>query len=207
MSDPTLRQKRAAGDLALGSRTGLPEELLFLAKIHPRDTWGGNPGLAGTGDIWLSNHDYFRAATASIAEGLTELREKATMSYDTGPSFHRHANRLLGTLDGHHRIEDNHYFPMFQKAEPRLLRGFEILDADHGIIHDVIEEFATTAQDFLHRIGRAQGPMTSDARFATDEMASVLDRFGRILRQHLADEEDLVIPLILERARADADFK
>ena len=30
----------------------------------------------------------------------------------------------------------------FQRVEPRLVRGFEILDADHHLIHDAIDELA-----------------------------------------------------------------
>lgn len=209
MSNPTIEEEGSVGTdvFALGIRTGLPEELLYLVEKHPRATWEGQPGLAGTGDIWLANHDYFRITTMRIAEGLTKLREEAETTYDSSPSFRRHAVSLLGSLDGHHRVEDNHYFPIFQKAEPRLLRGFEIMDADHHKIHTAIDEFAVTAQDFLNRIGHEERSMISDARSAADEMADVVDRLGRILRQHLADEEDLVIPLIIERAHADPEFK
>ena len=39
-----------------------------------------------------------------------------------------------------------------------------------------------------------------------DALAEVVGRFAPLMRQHLADEEDLVIPLILERARLDPEF-
>lgn len=192
--------------LKLGTRKGLPTDLLFLTEKHPRGTWRGQSALAGTGDIWLANHDYFRAITAKIAEQLTRLREDGHTTYDSAPGLRRHIGSLLGSLDGHHRIEDNHYFPMFQRAEPRLLRGFEILDADHHLIHDAIDEMAAATQDSLRRLGTAEGVMTSDQRYAVDALADVVDRIAPLLRQHLADEEDIVIPLILERAKADPEF-
>lgn len=192
--------------LKLGTREGLPSDLLFLTEKHPRGTWRGQSALAGTGDIWLANHDYFRAITAKIAEQLTRLREDGHTTYDSAPGLRRHIGSLLGSLDGHHRIEDNHYFPMFQRAEPRLLRGFEILDADHHLIHDAIDEMAAATQDSLRRLGTAEGVMTSDQRYAVDGLADVVDRIAPLLRQHLADEEDIVIPLILERAKADPEF-
>lgn len=192
--------------LKLGTRKGLPTDLLFLTEKHPRGTWRGQSALAGTGDIWLANHDYFRAITAKIAEQLTRLREDGHTTYDSAPGLRRHIGSLLGSLDGHHRIEDNHYFPMFQRAEPRLLRGFEILDADHHLIHDAIDELAAATQDSLRRLGTAEGVMTSDQRYAVDGLADAVDRIAPLLRQHLADEEDIVIPLILERAKADPEF-
>ncbi|AUH65743.1 hemerythrin domain-containing protein [Paracoccus zhejiangensis] len=192
--------------LKLGTRAGLPEELMFLARQHPRGNWRGQPGLAGTGEFWLANHDYFRGMIQRIAGSLSALRESGETGFDSGPALQRHINGLLGGLDGHHRVEDHHYFPAFQRAEPRLLRGFEILDADHHLIHDSIDKLAATTRDSLQRLGQAEGVMTSDQRFAVDALAAVVDRFAPLLRQHLADEEDLVIPLILERARQDPEF-
>lgn len=61
-------------------------------------------------------------------------------------------------------------------------------------------------QDSLRRLGQTAGVMTGDQRRALDALADVSGRFAPLLRQHLADEEDLVIPLILERARLDPEF-
>ncbi|MBN8629273.1 MAG: hemerythrin domain-containing protein [Rhodobacterales bacterium] len=190
----------------LGTRKGLPKDQLFLTDKHPRGTWKSQPALAGIGEIWLGNHDYFRAISKRIGAQLLRLREEAETSYDSGPALRRHISSLLGGLDGHHRVEDHHYFPMFQRAEPRLVRGFEILDADHHMIHDAIDELAAATQDTLRRLGQTEGVMTGDQRRAVDDLAASVDRVAPILRQHLADEEDIVIPLILERARQDPEF-
>lgn len=193
-------------ELKLGIRDGLPDELLFLARKHPRGGWKGTPGLAGTGEFWLANHDFFRSVTGRIAAVLDRLRENGEMTYDSTPALNQYIGRLLSGLDAHHNVEDHHYFPAFQRAEPRLLRAFEILDADHDVIHHAIDELAAAAQDGLSRLGHAEGVMTSDQKFAVEALAEVTARFRPILRQHLADEEDIVIPLILERARADPEF-
>lgn len=62
------------------------------------------------------------------------------------------------------------------------------------------------AQDSLRRLGTAQGIMTSGQPFAVDALAVTVARIAPLLRQHLADEEDIVIPLILDRAKADPEF-
>lgn len=190
----------------LGVREGLPRDLLFLTDKYPRGTWRGQSGLAGTGEIWLANHDRFRDLTDRIAGQLTALRETGETTYDSAPALRRHIGSLLGGLEGHHNIEDHHYFPMFSRAEPRLLRGFQILDADHDLIHAAIDELAAATQDSLRRMGQAEGAMTGDQRRAVDDLAAVVDRIAPLLRQHLADEEDIVIPLILERAATDPEF-
>lgn len=193
-------------ELKLGKRRALPPELLFLTERHPREAWRGNPELAGTGEIWLGNHDHFRAVAGRIGHDLDRLRETGETTYDSSPALQRKIGGLLGGLDGHHRVEDHHYFPIFQRAEPRLARGFALLDGDHHILHDAIDELAATTQDVLRRLGQAEGVMTSDQKFAADELARVMARFAPLLTRHLADEEDIVIPLILERARTDPGF-
>lgn len=194
-------------DLKLGARTALPDDLLFLAKRHPRATWRSRPGLAGTGEFWLANHDFFRQITARIASELQQVQEKGETTYQTVPLLNQHIGRLLSGLDGHHNVEDHHYFPAFQRAEPRLVRAFEILDADHDMIHDAIDELAASARENLRKIGHAEGVMISEQRFAVDALAGVMSRFRPAMLQHLNDEEEIVIPLILERARSDPEFE
>ena len=190
----------------LGLRAGLPENLLFLTRKHPRPTWPGNPGLGETGQIWLHNHGYFRMLAQEIAADLDALRIAGEATARTAPHFVRQANNLLGGLEGHHNIEDAHYFPRFRAAEPRLIRGFDIMDADHHVIHAAIHDFADAARVYLRALGDGQGALTSQTNFALDAMAATTAKFRRAMTQHLDDEEDLVIPLILERALADPEF-
>ena len=76
--------------------------------------------------------------------------------------------------------------------EPRLAPGFELLESDHGALHTAIGgviERATAAAR-----ARLPAPALSDlARFRDAQVD-----LGRALIRHL-DEEDLVIPLLLER--------
>jgi iron-sulfur cluster repair protein YtfE (RIC family) len=190
----------------LGARDGLPDDLLFLAKKHPRDTWRSKPGLAGTGEFWLANHDFFRQITARISAELQQVQEKGATTYQTMPMLNQHIGRLLSGLEGHHNVEDHHYFPAFQRAEPRLVRAFEILDADHEMIHEAIDQLAASARENLRKIGHAEGVMISEQRFAVDALAEMMNRFRPTMLQHLADEEEIVIPLILERAQSDPEF-
>ena len=91
-------------------------------------------------------------------------------------------------------------------ASSRGWSGGSILDADHHLIPDAIDELAAVTQASLRRLGQAEGVMTSDQKYSVDDLAATVDRIAPLLRQHLADEEDIVIPLILERAKADPEF-
>lgn len=45
---------------------------------------------------------------------------------------------FLSQLHEHHTIEDQHYFPVFQVADQRLARGFDVLERGHEIIHHAL---------------------------------------------------------------------
>lgn len=111
-----------------------------------------------------------------------------------GPRFGRVAGFLLRELDSHHHIEDHHYFPRLVLLEPRLERGFSLLDADHNALHETLEATARAADALLRAL---RGP--PGGREAALRMVEATDGLGRLLDRHLADEEDIVAPLLLER--------
>lgn len=203
-----------AGGLDLVARantgTGLPAELLGLLQRHPRAGWDEAVRLADSGAVWLANHRYFRDLTARLDGGVAALRDGKSAPGHFDPLFRHDLGSLLAGLDGHHRIEDHHYFPIFRRAVPKLGAGFDILDADHAVLHEAIHDLAFCGQGLLRALG-GDGPAGGDrladaAERAAEGAAATLARFGRLLGRHLDDEEDLVIPLVLDRALEDPDF-
>ncbi len=102
---------------------------------------------------------------------------------------------LLWQLEGHHQVEDLHYFPVFRRAEPRLASGFELLERDHDSLHASLGDLAAHANRVLAQDGADRALFHAAlARFRDAEAT-----LGRQLRRHLDDEEDLVVPLLIER--------
>jgi hemerythrin-like domain-containing protein len=137
----------------------------------------------------------FRELGGVLTNVIADYREGKLTAPQFAQFFAPRLNFFLGQLDGHHRIEDDHYFPVFANAEKRLKRGFDILDADHHTIHEGLERNAETANAFL----RALQDTDDKQRFAADAYADENTRLVAMLTRHLADEEDLIIPLILDR--------
>jgi hypothetical protein len=81
------------------------------------------------------------------------------------------------------------------RSSPPPKAGCEVLDADHHLIHDALERNAETANGFL----RALQENEDKQRFAADAYADENTRLIAMLKRHLDDEEDLIIPLILDR--------
>ncbi|NDW05561.1 hemerythrin domain-containing protein [Jiella pacifica] len=185
----------------IDARPGLPEDLKLLLAKYPRETWQGHPNIEGTARFWLSRHDMFRELGQALAEALRQEREGEVPIEPFKRWFVPRLSFFLQELQGHHQIEDSYYFPTYQAAEPRLARGFDLLDADHVTIHHDLERVAATANGFLAAMG--EGGEASDAvRRTRDAYQSASERLIRRLVRHLGDEEDLIIPLILDRGEA-----
>ncbi len=185
-------------DADIGRRAGLPEDLLFLVEKYPRETWQAHENVAGMAAFWLQRHAMFREVGGLLTDIIADYREGRQTAPEFARRFAPRLQHFLGELDGHHNIEDHHYFPVFAAAEKRLVRGFEILDADHHAIHTALERNAEAANDFL----RALSSDADQQRRKADAYAAENHALVAMLARHLDDEEDLIIPLILDRGVA-----
>jgi len=177
------------------AREGWSPELRVLLDLHPRSTWRARRSASAS--FWLEIHDGFRndmtdleSAGEDYLAGRLSLRELAV----------RAPPRLRGMvakLRGHHEMEDFHYFPSFAAADARLAPGFERLAADHRRLHDDIERALAALRDL--RAAAADESLASAARAVAEGYLDASRRFYRRLRGHLDDEEDLVVPLLIER--------
>jgi hemerythrin-like domain-containing protein len=180
----------------LDTRTGLSEEMLFLLRQYPRDVWPRHPNLGGMARFWLDRHNGFRQLGGVLEDALSRFREGEMEPAAFGGFFAPRLQHFLTELHHHHMIEDQHYFPVFVAAEKRLTRGFEVLEGDHEAIHERIEQVIASANGLL---GHLQGTDRDAILRAADAYAGDSGRLIGGLMRHLDDEEDLIVPLILER--------
>ncbi|WP_299811127.1 hemerythrin domain-containing protein [uncultured Roseibium sp.] len=190
MTDPTH----------LDQRTGLPEEWLYLLKEHPRVDWAAHRNLGPLTEFWLARHNGFRQLGRTLDTLLDDFREERVAAKQFGGLFAPRLQQFLSELHHHHMIEDEHYFPVFMEAEKRLVAGFELLEGDHELIHHRIETVIGSANTFL---GRLQQGGRDGIRRAADDYAAVSDKLLTGLMRHLDDEEDMIVPLILDRGEHD----
>lgn len=180
--------------LALLARAGLPDALLVLARRYPRVDWPNHPNLGPLAQFWLGRHLMFRQLSHALTETADAARSRPTEARPVLRQLGRPLQLLLGELEGHHRIEDFHYFPVLTKLEPRLQAGFDLLEQDHEALHRMLHGMAEAWQS----LERSAGAETLDEA-ALERMARSLGDFLQPLERHLEDEEDLVIPVILDR--------
>lgn len=179
-------------NLDLEQRQGWPQELRLLLERHPRDTWSshGNFPLA---QFWLERHAMFRQHADALCSATREYLEGRIAAPEFQHWLAPNLQGFLGALHGHHQVEDHHYFPAFRAADPRLTTGFEALDSDHQLIHDGIVATVEATNKFL------QAQDAAAIQHMGEAYAAAIERLRRLLSRHLDDEEDLIIPLMLER--------
>ena len=140
----------------------------------------------------------FRQLGTALQSAIDEFCGGAVPPNDFRAWFVPRLQFFLQQLEVHHQVEDHHYFPRFRAAEPCLLAGFEVLERDHEIIYGSIVRVVGVANDFLKS---GMGPDDA-ARLAGERYAVASAELVRWLMRHLDDEEDLIVPLILDRSEA-----
>jgi hemerythrin-like domain-containing protein len=182
--------------LALASRAGWPEDLRVLVERYPREQWDAHPNLGEMARFWLSRHAMFRELSAAIGQIAAHFRAGKLPPEEFTRQFVPRLQFMLDQLNVHHQIEDLHYFPIFRAADERLARGFDVLEGDHHHIHADMARTAETANALL----RALQGGGDTLRRCGEDYANASAALLKALNRHLDDEEDLIVPLILDRS-------
>lgn len=181
----------------IDERAGWPEELRVLLERHPRSTWGESRSPLAR--FWLEKHDGFRHQARELEAANADFRAERSSARDFAIRVAPRLQTFIAYLHGHHQIEDYHYFPAFMQAEPRLTAGFETLERDHVTLAAGIEDVVRAANELVEAVRSAGDGDGEPQRHAGRRYADACGLLcGRLLR-HLDDEEDLIIPLMLER--------
>lgn len=175
-------------DWTLTERAGLPEALRVLVDALPRADWTDHPNLGEMVQFWLQRHLMFRDLLNRLTADAEGMLDRRIAPEHYTPRLTRLGGFFLQNLHGHHQIEDDYYFPKLIGLDRRLERGFEVLDADHHVLHDLLDGFEAAANEALQ---------AEDTREAVAGVHTELGRLQRLLDRHLTDEEEIIVPVIL----------
>jgi hypothetical protein len=181
--------------LDLARRSGWPEDLRVLVSRYPREQWDAHANLGEMARFWLSRHAMFRELSGAIEQITTQFRAQRLQPAEFARQFVPRLQFMLDQLNVHHQIEDLHYFPIFRGADTRLARGFDVLEGDHHHIHADMARTAESANALLQALQADPDTL----RRCSDAYAVSSGALITGLIRHLDDEEDLIVPLILDR--------
>jgi len=180
--------------LALARRAGWPDDLRVLLERFPREQWRDHANLGDMARFWLSRHEMFRELADAIGTIEAQYRGGTLSIVEFPRLLVPRLQFMLSQLNVHHQIEDLHYFPIFRAADARLARGFDVLEGDHHVIHANMDRTVETCNALLRALTGS-----GDRSRCGDVYAEASGVLLKALIRHLDDEEDLIVPLILER--------
>lgn len=186
-----------ADPLALDARERLPDALRVLVDEMPRGVWEAHPGFSDLVRFWLDRHLLFRRLLGLLRGDAEAALDGRLGSEAFGRRLDRHAGLLVGELHAHHRVEDAQYFPTLRAADPRLERGFDVLDRDHHALDGALDRLAGRAGAVLRG-----APTPAEETDRAGALLRELGAFGLLLDRHLIDEEELVVPVLLRHGHA-----
>ncbi len=178
----------------LPDRDGLPEHLKVLLDDHPRAGWSDHQHFSDLTKFWLNRHLMFRKALETLQfesnyflEGARDPQRFAALIAKVGGFF-------ISELHTHHHMEDQYYFPLLIQQDERLKAGFDLLDSDHHQLAELLDRMGNSGNDLVNKIhAKSEASM-----FAAQHLQNILNRFDRFMDRHLSDEEELIVPIILE---------
>jgi hypothetical protein len=193
----TIERPKSAEVEALGlaRRSGWPDDLRVLIARYPREQWETHANLGEMARFWLSRHAMFRELSVAIEQITAQFRAQTLAPAEFARQFVPRLQFMLDQLNVHHQIEDLHYFPIFRVADARLVRGFDVLEGDHHHIHADMARTAENANALLQALRADVGALGRCSDAYADSSGALLKGLVR----HLDDEEDLIVPLILDR--------
>jgi len=170
----------------------------MLLKRHPRERWASHGSLDVA--FWLEVHRRFRQECAALDGLADDYRQQRLPARELAIVAAPRLIGLLTDLRGHHQVEDFHYFPVFRRLAPQLTGGIDVLEHDHS----ELEQDAVAARSALQelRAALADGDANTSgatAALAAQQYVTAASRLCLRIGRHLNDEEDLVVPLLLEQ--------
>lgn len=174
-------------------REGLPTEFQTLLADYPREAWPDHPNFAKSIEHWMGAHKMFKRLGAITTKETQSFLDKNRSPDEFAARLGFHGNQLVNNLHGHHHWEDHEYFPELSAADDRFDAGLDMLEADHGELNKVLDDFTIAGNRTMKLLQLDKAQAYEEA----GKLLSASDAIETFLNRHLADEEDLVVPILL----------
>ena len=124
----------------LASRQSFPAEFRLILAELSRTCRISHCDFNGMAAFWPDRHLGFRQVPAPLRVDAEARIDRKLAPYEHARRLAHQGSGLPHDLIGHHQIEDEACFPELARLEPRISRGFAMLDADHHALHALIEQ-------------------------------------------------------------------
>jgi hypothetical protein len=182
-------------------RDGLSPRLRGAMIVLPRSQWANDPRFQGEPAHWLDIHQGLLRGSAALAAWSEDFIAEDDESQRAAKARRIAAlgERLVHHAHGHHHIEDHYFFPVFLRMFPQLEHALELLDGDHRVLAEVLDELESALAGF------EAAPVGSDAAkrdawlTGGEKVQRAARRLDELFIRHIGDEEEICIPAMLSR--------
>ncbi|MBO6920079.1 MAG: hemerythrin domain-containing protein [Rhizobiaceae bacterium] len=175
----------------------LSDELRILLDQYPREAWEGHPNFKDLTRQWMRAHDMFRHLSSTVRRNTEQFLDRAKSEDDYARRLSHYGSRLVGYLHGHHSWEDYEFFPELSRTDSRFDRGLEILEQDHVVLDDVLNNFTDDAHELLQIVQQQNSGYRDKLQDIAGKLLYWSNNIEMLLDRHLADEEDLIVPIVI----------
>jgi len=188
------REEKAAKELLRRRK------VLGDAPTIARSEWSTHPNYHSIASHFLGFHEHFRSDLRKLVRvsNVDEPyrggggRNRAQALQRRVRELSRAFSQLNSHLHTHHSIEDRHVFPQAIRANKGLTTAVGMLEKDHGTMNKLLKG----AEGAISTAEKARSETDLEEGLARCHQALVA--LSTFMSQHLQDEEDLLIPLMLE---------
>jgi hypothetical protein len=166
----------------------------------PRQAWRSSPRFRGEPEHWTQIHKALLSASASLASWTEQFSNneddarRAVMATQISDLGHR----LVHHAHSHHHIEDHYFFPVFLRLHPQLQHPLELLDGDHKVLAEVLDDLERAVAAFPVDPAGGDRDRRDAWLKAGEAIGPAAKRLDSLFVRHINDEEEICIPIMLQ---------
>ena len=180
-------------------RPGISPAMRELLFSIPREEWIGYPRFRGEPEFWLEIHKGLLAASKRLTQMAGEFLEdrEPQKRMENAARISGLGQQLVHHAHGHHHIEDHHFFPVFLKVHPQLAQPLAMLEGDHNLLSQVLDDLQSALDGFP--VLRGEDKLERDQMMRRAEiLLPAADRLDKLFIRHIGDEEEICVPAMLK---------
>lgn len=166
----------------------------------PREEWASNPRMYGEPGHWLQIHKGLLTASATLPAWIEQFtqEEDPVRMQAIAQQISGLGNQLVHHAHGHHHIEDHHFFPVFLRMFPQLEHPLELLDGDHKVLAEVLDDLEKATAAFPVSPEGSDREKRDAWLKGADILMPAAKRLDTLFIRHIGDEEEICIPVMLK---------
>ncbi|KAI9342641.1 hypothetical protein BDR26DRAFT_894633 [Obelidium mucronatum] len=167
----------------------------------PRELWASHKNYTNN-ILLIQGHKRFRKASADILEGIRSLDHDSfkTQSGDSPRSLLSHFRSWHTSMGSHEAYEESKLYPF-------LCRRWDVdtryLKQEHQEMHEKRDLVLAAFHRYLNFENSPQQYGSDSLIAAGTLLESAMADYDSFLRLHLAEEEEFVVPMLLELSREE----